>query len=229
MVRFKLPFKMDPRLGVALITFSNIIAFSQTSFHFQVLWIAVLFLLYVVCGRFLSGLKWLVSYAAMYVIQYFVLPAAPGILSTFFAVFINYSIRMFACLMIGALLIRSVTMREFIAAIRKLRLPQSLIISLSVAIRYFPAIKEESCHIRDAISLREIHGMQKLEAFIVPFMMSAANTAEELSEAVVTRGIENPSRKTGTVNPVMKKLDWLWMIIGTGFAVTAIFIKGNAA
>jgi len=41
------------------------------------------------------------------------------------------------------------------------------------------------------MKLRNIHGVQKIECLLVPIMISATTTAEELSAAAVTRGIEN--------------------------------------
>lgn len=48
-------------------------------------------------------------------------------------------------------------------ALRKRHIPQGLIIPLPVTIRYFPALKEEVGYIRDAMKLRNIHGVEKLE------------------------------------------------------------------
>lgn len=104
---------------------------------------------------------------------------------------------MFPCLMIGWFMIRTISLREFVAALRALHIPQSVIIPISVTLRYFPAIREEGGHIRDAMKLKQIRGFEKVEAFVVPFMMSAVNTAEELSAAAVTRGIENPVKRRG--------------------------------
>lgn len=47
----------------------------------------------------------------------------------------------------------------------KWHIPQGLIIPLSVTVRYFPALKEETGYIRDAMKLRNIHGVQKLNAY----------------------------------------------------------------
>lgn len=101
--------------------------------------------------------------------------------------------------MVGGLLIHTVSLREFIVGLRMLHVPQKLIIPISVTLRYFPAIKEETGYIRDAMRLRNIRGPQKAEALIVPLMVSATATAEELSAAAVTRGIEDPAKKTSLV------------------------------
>ena len=83
-------------------------------------------------------------------------------------------------------------------ALRRWHVPQSLIIPLAVTIRYFPAIREEAGYIRDAMKLCKVSGLQKLESFCVPLMVSATTTADELAAAAVTRGIENEPAHAAT-------------------------------
>ena len=108
--------------------------------------------------------------------------------------------------------------------LRKLHIPQKLIIPISVTIRYFPAIKEETGHIRDAMRLRNIQGMLKAEALIIPLMMSATETAEELSAAAVTRGIENPAKKTSVIELHIGALNWIFLLVSVLFAAMAIIL-----
>ena len=58
--------------------------------------------------------------------------------------------------MVGALLISDSSVHRLGAALAKLRLPQTVLVPLTVTLRYFPTLKEEASHIRDAMALREI-------------------------------------------------------------------------
>lgn len=102
--------------------------------------------------------------------------------------------------------------------------PQTVIIPISVTLRYFPAIREESGYIRDAMKLKNLHGGEKVEAFVVPLMMSAVNTAEELAAAAVTRGIENPVKKTSTVQLHIGVMDCICILVAAGFLVAALAV-----
>lgn len=106
----------------------------------------------------------------------------------------------------------------------KAYVPQKLIISISVTLRYFPAIREEAGYIRDAMCLRNIRGMERLEAMAVPLMISASETAEELSAAAVTRGIENPAPKTSIIRLHMGPFDWIYVALSIVFAAAAIIM-----
>ena len=123
--------------------------------------------------------------------------------------------------MVGSLVVKTISLRRFIVGLRKLRVPQKLIIPISVTLRYFPAIKEETGYIRDAMRLRDVRGLEKIEALVVPLMVSATETAEELSAAAVTRGIENPTQKTSVIKLHMGVLDWATLAVASGFTIAA--------
>ena len=60
-----------------------------------------------------------------------------------------------------------------------------------------------------------IRGLDRLECTVMPvmpLMVSATETAEELSAAAVTRGIENPARKTSAVSLRMPAADCIGML-----------------
>lgn len=214
--------RIDPRTGLLLLVMANIIAFSDKNIYVELASFGLLLLLAALCGQFQSVLKWNAVILFLFALQWYILPASPKFIAISFSIFANYARKMIPCLMIGSLLISTVSLREIIVALRSLHVPQKLIISISVTIRYFPAIKEEIAHIRDAIHLRNIGGIEKVEATLVPLMISAANTAEELSAAAVTRGIENPVKKTSLIQLKMRFFDWIVLMIGSVFTVIAV-------
>ena len=212
---------MDPRAGLGLLVFANMIAFSQRNMQVEVAWIATLALWCVFCGQIKTGVKWAAIFVGIIVVQWYVLPAAPEFIISCFSIFANYARKMLPCLVVGNLMISTLSLREFIAGLRLLHVPQKLIIPISVTLRYFPAIKEETGHICDAMRLRNVKGIEKVEALIVPLMMSATETADELSAAAVTRGIENPVKKSSLVKLRMRLPDWGILILSVVFVVAA--------
>ena len=62
-------------------------------------------------------------------------------------------------------------------------------------------------YIRDAMKLRDVRGLARLEGTVMPLMVSATETAEELSAAAVTRGIEDPAPKTSAVSLRLSPVD----------------------
>ena len=202
----------DPRAGLWLLIGANVIAFRPHTFWLELALIGLLLALMIVHRRFAMAIKWAVGYCALVVFQQFILPVSPMIIATSFTIFATYTRRMFPCLMTGALMLTCTPLRYLIVALRQLHIPQKLIVAISVTLRYFPAIREEIGYIRDAMKLRNIRGLDRLECTVMPLMVSATETAEELSAAAVTRGIENPAHKTSAVSLRMPAADCIGML-----------------
>lgn len=210
-------FKLDPRTQIILLILTNISIFTGESLLVGDIWCGVMAVLLWFCGCRKETIKFGVLYAGLISLQYYILPIAPKFIVMIFSIFVNYTHKMLPCLMIGALIIKTTTMRSFILALRKFQVSQKLLIPLSVTFRYFPAIFEEAYHIKDGIKLRKISVFKKMECIIVPLMISATNVAEELSAAAVTRGIENPVKKTSMIKLYFGIIDIVCILGGIIF------------
>lgn len=214
--------RLDPRTELLLLIIANIVAFTYSARWIEFAVIGVLALLLLCCGCGKSAVKWVIFFGCLVVVQYYVIPVLPKIFVIMFSILTVYIRKLFPCLMIGALILKTTPVRFLIIALRKWHIPQKLIIPLSITLRYFPAIKEENRHIRDAMKLRKIHGFgKKLECLVVPMLMSATGTADELSAAAITRGIENPVTKTCIVDLRLHLQDYICLFIGCVFIVVA--------
>lgn len=216
---------LDPRTELLLLVLANVIAFTQRSLHIEITWIILLLLLISACGLPKTAIQLAFAFAGCIFLQYYVFPRGPQVLASTFFIVVSYARKIFPCLIVGSLIVKKTSVRELMLALRSWHIPQGLIITLSVTVRYFPAIKEEIGYIRDAMRLRNIHGIQKLEYLIVPIMISATSTAEELSAAAVTRGIENPCRKTSMVRMRFKLQDVLCLTGGLIFCIVSIVVR----
>ena len=84
-----------------------------------------------------------------------------------------------------------------LAALERVGVTRNFSITLAVTLRFLPALGQDFRHIRDAMALRRIRGLeQKLECVYVPMLMRAAQTAEELSQSATARGIEHPGKRS---------------------------------
>ena len=201
--------QLDPRTKILLLLVANILLFFGSSSDITYIYMAVLAMVLLLSGCYKSLLAFGVIGTLFISINYWIFPIAP---------------KMFPCLMSGALLISTTSLHDVVLAMRKCHFPQKLIITLSVTIRYFPAIFEEIKHIHNAMKLRTIPFSEKIECFVVPFMMAASTTVEELSAAAVTRGIENPAPKTSITQLKFHLVDYLILFIEAGFTVAAFML-----
>ena len=192
--------RFDPRTELLLLVLANIVAFTQHSVWVEITWVVFLLLLIVACGCQKSAGKLAIAFGICLALQYYVFPNGPKILASSFTIIVSYARKIFPCLIVGTMVLQK------------------------TPVRYFPALKEETGYIRDAMKLRNIHGTQKIECLLVPTMISATTTAEELSAAAVTRGIENPAPKTSMIEMKFGVQDFVCLAIGVAFCVVSIMV-----
>ena len=216
--------KFDPRTELLLLVMANMVAFTQHSIWVEIAWVVSLLLLIIACGCKKAAGKLAVAFGICLLLQYYIFPNGPKILASSFTILVSYARKIFPCLIVGTLILQKTPVSELMVALRKCHIPQGLIIPLSVTIRYFPALKEEVEYIRDAMKLRNIHGIEKIECLLVPVMISATTTAEELSAAAVTRGIENQAQKTSMIVMKFGGQDFLCLTFGVMFCFISIMV-----
>lgn len=218
---------LDARCILIVLILSNIITFTQNA-----LWIELSFLIFLeivlsLCGCKKQAYKWLFTFIFIIIIQYFILPKIEYSFVSGFAVIFVYARKILPCIILGTIIVKKIPFQYLILALHKFKFPKSVIIPLAVTIRYIPSIHEESRQIKDAMKLRKIHGIKRIEYTLVPLIMSAINTADELSAAAVTRGIENPCKKTSIFSMRFTWKDYLVLIITICFTVFALLTKGG--
>lgn len=216
---------LDPRTSLLLLFFVTIVVFVQNSFHIEIVLLLALICLFLAGRLFKALLKLSLLLGVLLTLQYYIFPTVSNLFTNTFSTFTMFLLKIFPCLMIGNFISKMVPMRYAIIAMRKWHLPETLIIPLSVTFRYFPAIKEETVCIRNAIRLREIRGPARFEAVLVPLIFSAANTADDLAAAAVTRGIENPVEKTSIIELRFRARDYFCIFAGLIFTTAAILSK----
>ena len=126
----------DPRVGLALLVFANLAAFSEQPFWMEMIWFGFLLFLMLLHRCFAMAWKSLLIFGGILCLQYWFLPAAPGWAATSFSIFANYARRMMPCLMLGFLMLRRTPMPYLVAGMRKIHFPQRLIVAVSVTLRY---------------------------------------------------------------------------------------------
>ena len=97
--------------------------------------------------------------------------------------------------------------------------------AIAVSLRYVPAIRAVIVHLRDAMKLRKIRVFSRLESTVMPLMVSTTETAEELSAAALTRGIENPARKTSAVSLRLMPVDLIGMLLVLALLIGSFVVQ----
>lgn len=199
-------FRIDPRAKLYLLVLANLMLFFHVGTAAEAVSTSLFLLLFFLSGRVRPGLRLSVIYFGLLALELWVVPrAGEGILTNFLSL-LSVGIRiMLPCIITGAYAFSTTTMGELTSALRRMHIPESIIIPCAVVVRFFPTVREDYHQIRDAMALRGIaegklallrHPMQSLEYILMPLLMNGNNVAQDLSVAALTKGIGLPSQHT---------------------------------
>ena len=212
--------KLDDRAKIILLLSTSICVFSTGKYIVVTAFTVILMLLSFLLGIGNKIFTAVLNYAFVSIIEYQLFPIMPEGLVAIVTV-----IKLTPCYLAAQMLIQTTSIRMLMQALEKIKFPKALIIALVISMRYFPALKEERHHISDALKLRNIKGIKKIKFALMPLMVSASNTAEELSQAIIARGIDNPAKRTYEIQSSIQVIDVF--VIGASFLAVLYLLIGN--
>lgn len=217
--------KLDDRTKIILLLSTSICVFSTGKYIVITAFIVILMLLSFLLGISDKTFKVVLNYAFVSIIEYKLFPIMPEVLVVNFNILIVTVIKLTPCYLAAQILIQTTSIRMLMQALEKIKFPKALIIALVISMRYFPALKEERHHISDALKLRNIKGIKRIKFALIPLMVSASNTAEELSQAIIARGIDNPAKRTYEIQSSIQVIDIF--VIGVSFSAVLYLLIRN--
>lgn len=197
--------RFDIRSELVLLCGVNISVFLFNHLLMEAVCIALVFFVQCITGRKNGAWKMVLVYGGFVGIQIYLLPLLPGGARAIVSVPVVQFRKMFPLLMVFILIIRTTKVSEIIATMERMHISKSITVSLAVTIRYFPTMFEEWVSIREAMSIRRISAFhinpvkfirRTVQYYMVPLLISATKTIDELSAAAVTRGIDNPGERS---------------------------------
>ena len=199
-------FRMDPRAKLYLLLLANLMLFFHVGTGAEAAATALFLLLFFLSGKVRQGIRLSCLYFGLLAIDLWVVPrAGEGILLNLLSL-VSVGIRMMLpCIITGIYAFSTTTVGELTSALRKMHVPESIIIPCAVVVRFFPTVGEDYRQIRAAMALRGIaegraalllHPMQSLEYILMPLLMNGNNVAQDLSVAALTKGIGLPGIHT---------------------------------
>lgn len=215
--------RLDPRAKLFLLLEANLLLFFHVGTPTEAVLTALFIVPLLLAGRVRSAVRFAVVYAALLGLSLIETPTSGGWAWLAIVPMLAVGIRMLLpCLITGAYAFTTTSPGEFTAALRRIHAPEAVVIPCIVVIRFFPTLREDYRHIRDAMALRGIpsgggsplrHPAQSLEYIIVPLLMNANTVAQDLSVAALTKGLGNPGRHTSMADIRMTPLDWAYMAL----------------
>jgi energy-coupling factor transporter transmembrane protein EcfT len=198
-------FKLDPRTKLLLMLIINVTLFKGSTVYIMAGMAALPLSLLVASRKVKPALACALAYSVAVAANQFLVPVTAGVWNLLTVMISGLLYRMMPVMIMGYYLVATTTVSEFVAAMERLRLSPQIIIPMSVMFRFFPTIGEESRAIGDAMRMRGVsftaggcwkNPLNLLEYRLVPLLMSTVKSGEELSAAALTRGLDNPVKRT---------------------------------
>ena len=218
---------LDPRTKFFLVL---CMGFSITVFvpmYVELINILLFACLFVLNGQAKTAVKLTVFFQVLAALSY--IPQGTGILSMVVLPVVFMVRRFMLPIVAGKYLIDSTPVGLLMSALEKLKMPASIVITLSVMFRFFPTLGEEYRNIKNAMKMRGIglnalnvvlHPLVTLEYVMVPLLSSASRIGDELAAAGHTKGVDAPGKKVRYKTACFTLADvFVSLYIATGFCL----------
>ncbi len=223
----------DPRSKLATILCASFLLMLRVDPLIETFFVLFLLFLLGLVGGLKKGLVLSGIYVGMFVIERFFFQEITGPFSALVSFVLVANRLLIPPIMSGTFAMTNTKMSEWIAAMKKMKLPAVVIIPFAVVCRFFPVLIQDFKEIRRAMKFRGIglnswdlvrHPILTLEYIIVPILVSVENTAVELSAASLVRGLGNDNQGTSLYEITFSARDWCLVLCLSGFIVMGVLI-----
>ena len=214
--------QFDPRtklIGLIIVVINTMLF---PSMEWESVWIIFICIFGVINGKMKQSILYGCLYFLSYVGWNVFLQSDSGVSHAVVLAWLGLVFKLFPCCMMSGILIRTTQINEFLTAMSQSHVPKQVIIPMAVLFRYMPTLKEDWGYIKDAMILRGVKpsftGLMKapmmtVECLYVPLLITASRTADELSIAAVTRGIENPELRSSIRELRFRSYDYIALVL----------------
>lgn len=216
-------FCLDPRTKLLLMAIVATAEFLYAHTAFMIAVALIPFVLLLINRQYKTALIFFVLFTTGLVVQAVQNSIQfPMVLNMLIVLLVGLVLRLFPAFMMGAYFLKSTTASECVASLGRMHIGRQITIPLSVLFRFLPTMQEESASIKDAMRMREVQfGTQKfwnnptalIEYRFIPLMISVVKIGEDLSAAVLTRGLDNPIRRTNITKIGFTHYDVITLLI----------------
>lgn len=214
--------KFDPRSKLATAMCASFLLMLRVDPIVEALFVLMMFFLLTLNGGFKKGFLLSLLYSVIFCLERFLFKEITGPLTALFSFFLAAN-RLLIPPIIGATFAANNNkMSEWIAAMKKMKVPTFIVVPFSVVCRFFPVLIQDFKEIRRAMKFRGIginsmdlvkHPLLTLEYIIVPILVSVENTSVELSAASLVRGLGSSNSHTSIYEIKFKLQDYLLILL----------------
>lgn len=225
---------IDPRTKIVILFLCVLSATMAPSMGYEMLLVLLICCFGIACRKVRYSIMGALVYTALYFITIAALKTH-GSVQVMLVAFLGLVHKVYPCGILSGIIISTTRVGEFLCAMNQSHISQNIVIPVAVMLRYLPTVREDWHFIKDAMKMRDVspslksfilHPGMTIECIYVPLMMAASKTADELTVASITRGIENPKSRTSIVQIGFGIWDAAVTICFLALFLTGQFCKG---
>lgn len=153
----------------------------------------------------------------------------------FVGVILTLICRMYPVYIFMWMMMVKIPMGELMAALAKLRVPNTLLIVAMVVYRYVPTLAREYSIINTSLKLRNLdvwwrrwlcHPVAQLEMRMVPIIMRSGRISDELSAVAICKGLDPAAKRSSLVTPRIQAFD-LALIAVTVVVIATLILSSS--
>lgn len=227
-------FWLDPRTKMILLLLCVLSAAMAPSLFYEMLLVGLIACYGILCRKVRYSIIAVVAYIIIYFLTLGVMQLH-GTLQVMLIAFLGLVHKVYPCGILSGIIISNTKIGEFLSAMNRSHISKKIVIPVAVMLRYVPTIREDWRFIKDAMRMRDVspslksfltHPGMTIECIYVPLMMAASKTADELTVASITRGIENPKPRTSYVEIGFGIADVIAVVIFLAMFLVGQLCKG---
>lgn len=224
---------LDPRTKLICLILIVIGTMFFPSLAWECIWILLISILGIAGGNAKRSILWGIIYFLSYIGWELFIRSGTTISHTAVLAWLSLVFKVFPCCMMSGMIIKTTQINDFLTAMSKSHVPRQVIIPLAVLLRYVPTLKEDWGYIKDAMVLRGVNpsliGLLRapvttVECLYVPLLITASKTADDLSIAAVTRGIENPGLRSSIRKLCFRGCDYAVLLIFAVLTAVTVYL-----
>lgn len=227
--------QLDPKTKIILVIFGIIMTYRITNLMSEIMICLFLLIPYFLTRHYKKGIVILCLYLIQVYTAIYILPNISLRHFYYMISFFSVGLRLLSPTFIPTIYALSTTSTaEWLSLLKKWRAPKSLVTIIAVMGRFGPSMREDYRHIRQAMSFRGIgttgielmkHPLQSFEYIMVPLLLNATRTAENLTISALTKGITLPGKASSLIILNVSLLDYFILFLML-LLLILLYVKG---
>lgn len=210
--------KLSPLTLIIINILVPVFLFLGKGMLFEFFCMLIGFIVLILYSNYKECLYFLIFYSILHFIIALMNLLSLNAILLLFSTFFYIIKRMLPIMMVSWVLVKNIKSNELLSALEEVHLPKKIILSVAVALRFFPTYKMEIQMIRESLKMRNIHisplqPLNYLEFWLVPLLIRASMIAEEMTATAITKGVEVPVRRTSFYHVKMRTIDYLFLAV----------------